>query len=325
MENLITCKICGKKSTRIYGRHLKKHGLTSDEYLKLYPGEPLYSESDYKETTKNGGLHMKQEKYKKLFSDKITGQKNPNSKSKTTEEQRKQRSPFSKNFIKYENENEAIEFSKKVHENITPEQQSTRIEYWLKKGYNEIDAKQKLSERQRTFTLEKYIEKHGEIDGLKIWNERQNKWQKSLLENGNLKCGFSKISQKLFYDILEQYEIKDRINVYFATKNKEYFISEKNENLSEKNKFYQYDFTDKNKKKIIEFNSDMYHANPIKWKNNDNPHPYRKWLKSEDIWKHDKEKILAAEKKNFSILIIWESDYKNDPEKTIQKCLKFLK
>ena len=65
MENLITCKICGKRSTRIYGRHLKHHGLSSDEYLKLYPGEPLYSESDYKETTKNGGLHMKQEKYKK--------------------------------------------------------------------------------------------------------------------------------------------------------------------------------------------------------------------------------------------------------------------
>lgn len=64
-----------------------------------------------------------------------------------------------------------------------------------------------------------------------------------------------------------------------------------------------------------EYNSDMYHANPINWKNNDNPHTYRKWLKYEDIWKHNKEKFLAAEKKNFSVLIIWESDYKNDSEK----------
>jgi hypothetical protein len=42
MSNLITCKICGKQSSRIYGNHLKSHGLTSNEYLKLYPGSPLY-------------------------------------------------------------------------------------------------------------------------------------------------------------------------------------------------------------------------------------------------------------------------------------------
>ena len=200
MENLITCQICGKQSTRIYGRHLKHHGLTSEEYLKLYPGAQLYSESDNEKTTINSGKHMKQEKYKKMFSEKIKGDKNPNSKIKTTEEQRKERSPFSKSFKKYKNENECIEFSKKVHENITPEQQSTRIEYWLNKGYNETEAKQKLSKRQTTFSLEKCIEKYGEIKGKQSWIDRQEKW----ITNYK-KSNFSKVSQDLFWKLYEKF------------------------------------------------------------------------------------------------------------------------
>jgi hypothetical protein len=36
-----------------------------------------------------------------MFSEKIKGEKNPNHKSNTTELERKSRSPFSKEFIKY--------------------------------------------------------------------------------------------------------------------------------------------------------------------------------------------------------------------------------
>ncbi len=325
MENLITCKICGKESSRIYGRHLNRHGITSEEYQKLYPGSPLYSVEDCKKTTINGGKHMKEEKYKKMFSEMIIGEKNPNSKSKTTEEQRKQRSPFSKSFLKYENENDAITFSKKVHENITPEQQSTRIEYWLKKGYNETESKKMLSERQRTFSLKKCIEKYGKELGIEKFNIRQSKWQDSLIKNGNIKCGFSKISQILFYDILNNYEIEEKKNIYFATKNKEYFISEKGKNLVGKKNFYQYDFTDKSNKKIIEYNGDMYHANPTIWKSEDNPHPYRKWLKSKDIWLSDKEKISVANSNGFDVFVVWDSDYRKNPNKVLKECLDFLK
>ena len=204
MENLITCKVCGKQSTRIYGAHLKKHGLTSEEYLKLYPGSPLYTESDNKQTTKNSGKHMKQEKYRKMFSEKIRGENNPNSKAKTTEEERKSRSPFSKNFIKYKNENEVLNFSMKVQKEITPEKRPNRIEYWLNKGYSYVEAEKQLTNRQKTFSLKKCIEKYGEEKGREIFSDRQKKWQKSLNENGNLKHGFSRSSQILFYDILEK-------------------------------------------------------------------------------------------------------------------------
>ena len=63
---------------------------------------------------------------------------------------------------------------------IMKSKQSVNIEYWLNLGYSEEDAKQKLSERQSTFSLEKCISKYGEIEGSKIWKDRQVKWQNSL-------------------------------------------------------------------------------------------------------------------------------------------------
>lgn len=60
--------------------------------------------------------------------------------------------------------------------NTTP----TRIEYWLKKGFDLETSKKKLTERQTTFSLEKCIQKHGKTKGEKIFKERQKKWISTL-------------------------------------------------------------------------------------------------------------------------------------------------
>jgi len=57
---------------------------------------------------------------------------------------------------------------------------TSRIEYWIKKGYSNDEAKKLLSERQSTFSLKKCIEKYGEVDGVKKFEDRQNKWISSL-------------------------------------------------------------------------------------------------------------------------------------------------
>jgi len=318
MENLITCKVCGKQSTRIYGAHLKKHGLTSEEYLKLYPGSPLYTESDNKQTTKNSGKHMKQEKYRKMFSEKIRGENNPNSKAKTTEEERKSRSPFSKNFIKYKNENEVLNFSMKVQKEITPEKRPNRIEYWLNKGYSYVEAEKQLTNRQKTFSLKKCIEKYGEEKGREIFSDRQKKWQKSLNENGNLKHGFSRSSQILFYDILEKYDLKDHRHIFFATKNKEFNLPKKEGGI------WIYDYTDIKNKKMIEYNGDEYHANPKYFEKNDISHPFRKQYTAEQIWEKDKRKLNVAEENGYSMHVVWDSEYRSHPDKILQECLDFL-
>lgn len=195
----------------------------------------------------------------------------------------------------------------------------SNIEYWLNKGYTEEDAKQNVSEHQSTFSLEKCIQKYGEEDGKKRFTERQNKWLNSLLTNGNMVIGFSKISQELFYKLLETYRLEDRDKIFFATHNKEYKIEK------EEGGVWLYDFTDTINKKIIEFHGDMYHGNPNKYKADDYPHPFRKNITAQDMWDKDKVKIDMAIENGFEVMVIWDSEYRwGNKQEIINKCIAFL-
>jgi hypothetical protein len=197
---------------------------------------------------------------------------------------------------------------------------SANIEYWLKKGYSESEAIIKRSERQSTFSKEKCIEKYGEEEGLKIFTERQTKWTKSLNSGGNLKVGHSKVSQELFYKLLEYYDIEDRDKIYFATHNKEYRLNKFDGGI------WLYDFTDIKNKKIIEYNGDMFHGNPKKYKSSDYPHPFKKNVTADEIWCSDKIKTDTANKEGFEVLVIWDSEYRwGNKDSIIEKCVKFLK
>lgn len=196
----------------------------------------------------------------------------------------------------------------------------TQLGYWLKKGYNGEEAIKKLSERQTTFSLKKCIEKYGEENGKKRFTERQVKWSKTLCNGGNLKMGYSKISQELFYKLLENYELNDNNKIFFATHNKEYKLEK------EEGGVWLYDFVDTINKKIIEFNGDMYHGNPKKYKADDTPHPFRKNVTAQQMWDKDKRKIDVAIKNGFEVLVIWDSEYRwGDKQIIINKCINFLK
>jgi hypothetical protein len=188
-------------------------------------------------------------------------------------------------------------------------------EYWMERGFDEEESKKKVSDSQRTFSLKICIQKHGPEEGLVIYNNRQQKWQKSLYENGNIKGGYSKISQELF-DILST---KLDGEFYYATKSGEYCISD--------DRNYYFDFTDLKSMKIIEYNGDQYHANPKIYEPNDYPHPYRKesGYSSKDIWEMDRIKGESAKISGFDVLYIWDSEYKKNKEYIIQKCIDFIK
>lgn len=316
MEDYIECKICGFKSKRIYGRHLKSHGITSEEYIQLYPESPLYSDSDCKKTSIKSGKHMKTEKYKKIFSEKIKGEKNPQHKSKTTLKHRQSCSPFSKEFKNYNNDNERDIFIKNVCDNKT---YTTRLDYWLDKGFSQKESEKKLKERQTTFTLDICIEKNGKEKGKQIYTNRQLNWQISLYKNGNLKAGYSKISQELFFRILENYDHENTKNVHFATKNDEFRLEK------EEGGVWIYDYVDLKNKKIIEYNGDLYHANPKIYNSSEHPHPFIKHLTAQDIWNKDERKRMVAEEEGFEVLTIWDSDYKKHKDEIVEKCLEFLK
>jgi hypothetical protein len=204
-----------------------------------------------------------------------------------------------------------------------PEQYSatthTQLGYWVNKGYSEDESKIKLSERQTTFSKEICVKKYGEEKGLKIFTEKQNKWLNSLLTNGNMVIGYSKISQDLFYKILEMYDINDRYKVYFAEHNSEFKLDKKEGGV------WLYDFTDIKSKRIIEFHGDMFHGNPKKYKAGDYPHPFRKHITAEEMWGKDKKKLDVAIENGFEVLVIWDSEYRwGNKQEIIDKCVTFL-
>jgi hypothetical protein len=54
------------------------------------------------------------------------------------------------------------------------------IEYWISRGFSGDESKEKVKEYQTTFSKDVCIKKYGVEEGIKVYNERQLKWQKTL-------------------------------------------------------------------------------------------------------------------------------------------------
>lgn len=178
-----------------------------------------------------------------------------------------------------------------------------KTQYWVNKGYSEDEAKIKVSEVQSTFSLKKCIQKYGEEEGKTRFTERQDKWLSNYTRNN-----FSKISQELFWAIIETGELVND-EIYFAT----YKYGELDD--SGTNNEYRLklntslvlpDFFVKNRNKIIEFDGTYYHR----------PTPENVLRES----KRDKNIIDSG----YMVFHVSESDYKRNKQEIIDKCLEFL-
>lgn len=247
------------------------------------------------------------------------GEKNCNSKNNSTQEERNSRSP--RNIAFYERKYPELsheehlklqqEFFNKNALSIKNAIKSTNIEYYLNQGMSEEEAKKALHDRQATFTLEKCIKKYGEIEGLKIFSDRQQRWLRSLSKNF-IKNGDSRSVQSFFAKTIIK---KCCLLLNIDIPKREKYIYD-----VEYKRAYAFDFTYNHK--IIEFNGDYWHCNPSLYsKDYINK---RIGKTAEEIWEYDKVKKDCAEKYGYKLLTIWESDFLNDENETIQKCIKFL-
>jgi hypothetical protein len=103
----------------------------------------------------------------------------------TQENINKSKSPFSIYFY-LKKTNGDYNSAKKLYDDFlekkspfrNPKNRPNTIEYWISRGYSEDDAKIKIKEIQsKPLDLEKYIEKYGEENGLKKYNERKDNLQ----------------------------------------------------------------------------------------------------------------------------------------------------
>lgn len=154
-DEYIECRICGFCGKEL-GHHIKTHGLSVKEY----------------------GI-TKCLKIRKKSSERVKGDKNP------AFQHGGKFSPYSDKFIKYQNntsnytKNEVINKARNTKKN-NPQRQPTHIEYYLSRGLDERTAREALSKRQSTFSLEKCIEKYGVDDGFQKWKLRQERWLETL-------------------------------------------------------------------------------------------------------------------------------------------------
>ena len=323
----------GLPTTRINDGHFHKRypGKTIDDYIREFPNAPLVCEKTSNKLSEIMKSYMNRPEIKQKYSEAFKGDKNPNAKCNTTEEQRKAISPFSKSFKNYVGMTDE-EKEKQIREYLQcdrDDRSTNQIKYWIKKGYSEEEAKQKISERQSTFTLEKCIAKYGEEEGRRRYTERQTKWSAKveamyqqgmfskvpLTQNSSI---FSKWEKDMVDSIITELDLDldiDDINCYI---NSQLQLSNVNEDCS--NKIFSYDFKFGNK--IIEFNGDFWHMNPDMY-DSDYCHPYTN-LSAEEKWNFDEIKCQCAIQNGYEVLTIWESEYKENKEATLQKCIAFL-
>ena len=251
--------------------------------------------AQYKEIYPN--MPIRSDALLKLQSERVSGSKNP------AYQHGGKFSPFSEKFINGTHNIESTK--KKAKENKQKlNKDTTKIEYWLEKTNNNLEEAQKLlSERQSTFSLNICIEKYGEETGREIWLNRQEKWHKSYK-----KSNFSRVSQGLFWDISKKLDDLSIIHFAQLSENKEEDLSGVNNEMRLRlEKLILPDFIDTDQKKIIEFDGTYWHG-----------------IVGHGNKEREMEREFILISNGYKVLHINESEYKNDKNGTLQKCLNFL-
>lgn len=176
-----------------------------------------------------------------------------------------------------------------IWDNYRQRQSETKSWEYMVKSYGEEKAKEINS--QKSLTLESFMRKYGEIEGIKRWEEYS-------INRAN---PYSKISQILFND-LDRY-LSNKYTTYYATKdNGEWFVRGKNQ-------VYYLDYFIYELNICIEFNGDSWHGNPRIFNPEEHCHPIYKDVTAKDLQIKDKNRIKELSKLGITTYVIWESDY----------------
>lgn len=171
-------------------------------------------------------------------------------------------------------------------------------EYWLKRGFTEEESKQKVKERQTTFSKEICIKKYGKEKDIERWKQRQEKWM-----NNFPKQNYSMVSQKLFWKIYSQ--IMNKFNkIYFATieDGEKVNVGNKEFRLKTKKTVRSLDFYIPEINKCIEFDGTYWHG-------------------EEGRGNKMRDLLRDIEINDLDIQILHVNE---NPEKVINECMEFL-
>lgn len=216
--------------------------------------------------------------------------------------------------LKIKNNKKGADASKQSHVRAVTSKRC--VEYYTARGYSEAAAKELVSANQKHFSKNICIEKYGTEKGFIIWQTRQDKWQATLNAKSNeekARINRLKLSKGITVSAAEHFIFNEitKLNI-FATQQFTLFSNNK--------KQYVYDIVVGNK--IIEYNGDFWHCNPAIYdKDFINT---RTKIKASDKWAADSKKIQFAKDRGYEVLVIWESNFKQNKEEVTKQCIQFL-
>lgn len=173
--------------------------------------------------------------------------------------------------------------------------------------------------RDRTGKNNPFYGKHHSKETIKLLRERCSKsshekwkdpvymkeyWRKGIIvKNDNCSCNISEMEKKFFEELNE-------VLPYIGRKT-----------VEKGAKWFFPDGIDDRVGVIIEFYGGYWHANPLLYEANDIVHHS---IHAKDIWEKDAKRIQELEMMGYKVLIVWESEYKEDSKGVIENLDSFL-
>lgn len=225
------------------------------------------------------------------------------------------------------------------------------IKYWIKKGYTESEAKNKVSEIQKVNSrksMESGNLKERSHLCIEYWLKKDKTVEEAIeiIKNHQIKASAksSKCKGKvrtIESKIKTSSSMKKKIELigsgvwasHFGSFNgnskieREFFCYIKeniNQNVEANVPVYNYIVDVIYNKKIIEFYGDFWHCNPNFYKCGDRVKYCDFDMTVEKVWEKDKRRIDFLMSIGYDVLIIWENDWKINKDNCIEKIKKYL-
>jgi G:T-mismatch repair DNA endonuclease (very short patch repair protein) len=132
-----------------------------------------------------------------------------------------------------------------------------------------------------------------------FWENASDEQKRKILTALTAKCSRSKVSDELKETLIRE-------NLYNGFNSEEYFHGFFPDEINHELKI------------IIEMYGDIYHCNKKKYKDPDEYLPHIDRTVKEQ-WKRDERRIACFYKHGYIVIIVWESDFRRDPSKQINR------
>lgn len=198
---------------------------------------------------------------------------------------------------------------------------STRCEdYFVSRGFSEQEAKQKVSESQKRLFIEYKAKTPNSVIRSDNWMCKEY-YIKRFPDNWE-ECYADSILTKntSLYRSIKADEFVMRLNAKFERLDSNRYFGDREFSIYDKksDRVFMYDYVDTKLKIAVEFNGDYWHGNPAKYpKGTQISFPNQKHKLVEDLWMQDQIKHQALEERGYKLFVVWECDYDNDPNRTI--------